>query len=69
MTVLDVAASGINPKQVEDVRTLSAYNEPLIQFMSSLPPDDKVILVGHSLGGVNITFAMESSLRKFLLHL
>ena len=67
VTALDMAASGINPKQVKDVRTFSAYNEPLIQFMNSLPHDEKVILVGHSLGGANISVAMEKYPQKISL--
>ena len=56
---LDLAASGINPKQVHEIDSLSDYVEPLMDFMASLPPEEKVILVGHSLGGNCIALAME----------
>ncbi|XP_057541723.1 salicylic acid-binding protein 2-like [Amaranthus tricolor] len=60
VTVLDLAASGINLTRIEDLRTLRDYSEPLIHFMASLDDDDqKVILVGHSYGGLNIALAME----------
>ncbi|KAI4327499.1 hypothetical protein L6164_019950 [Bauhinia variegata] len=59
VTVLDLAASGINPKKIEDVNTLSDYSEPLLELLASLPPNEKVILVGHSLGGLNIALAMD----------
>ncbi|XP_057421282.1 methylesterase 1-like isoform X2 [Lotus japonicus] len=59
VTVVDLAASGINMKKIEEVDTISQYSEPLIQFMASIPPNEKVVLVGHSLGGLNIAFAMD----------
>ncbi|KAK2357251.1 salicylic acid-binding protein [Trifolium repens] len=59
VTVLDLAASGINLKKIEDVNTVLEYSEPLLQLMATIPPNEKVILVGHSLGGLNIALAME----------
>ncbi|KAK7350493.1 hypothetical protein VNO77_09183 [Canavalia gladiata] len=59
VTTLDMAGCGMNMKQVQDVGTISEYHEPLMTFMESLPSHEKVILVGHSLGGVSISVAME----------
>jgi len=59
VTVLDLAASGTNLKKIEDVNTILEYSEPLLQLMATIPPNEKVILVGHSLGGLNIALAME----------
>ncbi|KAF5961243.1 hypothetical protein HYC85_002452 [Camellia sinensis] len=59
VTVLDLAASGVHPKQVEEVRSMSDYLEPLMEFMVSLQVDNRVILVGHSMGGIGISVAME----------
>ncbi|RDX74128.1 Methylesterase 1, partial [Mucuna pruriens] len=59
VTVLDVAASGINMKNIEDVDTFSQYTEPLLQLMATIPQKEKVVLVGHSLGGLNIALAMD----------
>ncbi|KAM2546455.1 hypothetical protein TB1_017874 [Malus domestica] len=59
VTTLDMAASGINPKQVQQVNSFSDYVEPLIEFTESLPPKERVILVGHSFGGASISIAME----------
>ncbi|KAF3630203.1 hypothetical protein P3S67_019913 [Capsicum chacoense] len=59
VTALDLGASGVNPKQVLEIPHLSDYFSPLMEFMTSLPTDEKVILVGNSLGGFAIAKAME----------
>ncbi|WVZ25246.1 hypothetical protein V8G54_003790 [Vigna mungo] len=59
VSVLDLAASGTNLQKIEDVHTFSQYSEPLLQLLATIPPNEKVILVGHSLGGLNIALAME----------
>ncbi|KAI4314924.1 hypothetical protein L6164_027784 [Bauhinia variegata] len=59
VTALDMAASGIHPKQMHEVKSMSEYFEPLIKFIGSLPEEDKVILVGHSMGGICVSAAME----------
>ncbi|KAL3538911.1 hypothetical protein ACH5RR_002277 [Cinchona calisaya] len=60
VTALDLAASGINAKQVNDVKYISDYFQPLRDFMAnSIPPYERVILVGHSFGGLAISQAME----------
>ncbi|MCL7050830.1 hypothetical protein MKW94_028622 [Papaver nudicaule] len=71
VTVLDLGASGINPKQVNDLKSFSDYVDPLMEFMEnsvpsciSIKPEEKVILVGHSLGGLVISKAMETFAEK-----
>ncbi|KAJ9170764.1 hypothetical protein P3X46_018844 [Hevea brasiliensis] len=59
VTVLDMAASGRHPKAFQEVHTFTEYNEPLMEFMGFLQEKEKVILVGHSLGGMNLALAME----------
>ncbi|GAV92021.1 LOW QUALITY PROTEIN: Abhydrolase_6 domain-containing protein, partial [Cephalotus follicularis] len=59
VSALDMAASGVHPKHVHEVHSLSDYWEPLMAFMDSLPPEERVILVHHSMGGVGISIAME----------
>ncbi|GMY11679.1 salicylic acid-binding protein 2-like [Fagus crenata] len=59
VTALDLAASGINMKAIQDVHTLYEYTEPLLKFLALLPPNEKVVLVGHSLGGLNLALAMD----------
>ncbi|KAK2372743.1 salicylic acid-binding protein [Trifolium repens] len=59
VTTLDMAASGIHPKQVNELNSIADYYEPLIEFVKSLPQDERVILVAHSFGGTCISMAME----------
>ncbi|KAF2295144.1 hypothetical protein GH714_031692 [Hevea brasiliensis] len=59
VTALDMAASGVHPKQADDIHSFSEYMEPLMEFMMSLLPEERVILVGHSMGGFSISAAME----------
>nr|TKW07536.1 hypothetical protein SEVIR_7G313600v2 [Setaria viridis] len=49
------AGSLVNPN---DVRSFDEYDAPLLQFMAALPDAHKVILVGHSAGGLSVTHAM-----------
>ncbi|CAK7339438.1 unnamed protein product [Dovyalis caffra] len=59
VTALDMAASGVHPKRVDELQSISDYFEPLMKFMDSLLPEERVILVGHSMGGLCISVAME----------
>lgn len=59
VTALDLSASGINTKNLQDLRTFHDYTLPLLELMASLPQHHRVILVGHSLGGLNIALAAD----------
>ncbi|XP_058072890.1 methyl jasmonate esterase 1-like isoform X1 [Magnolia sinica] len=60
VTALDLGSSGTNPKKFNDeFCTFSDYSQPLLDIMASLPPQQKVILVGHSLGGLTLALAMD----------
>ncbi|XAR57836.1 Polyneuridine-aldehyde esterase [Bertholletia excelsa] len=59
VTALDLAAAGENPAKISDLQTFRDYSKPLLDFMASIPEGEKVIIVGHSLGGMNISLAME----------
>ncbi|XP_021894237.1 polyneuridine-aldehyde esterase-like isoform X2 [Carica papaya] len=54
-----MAGSGVHPKQLDEIHTISDYAEPLMKFMASILPEEKVVLVGHSMGGICISGAME----------
>lgn len=59
VTAVDLAASGINTKKIEDVHKFHEYSEPLMDVLASLSAEEKVILVGHSLGGVTLALAAD----------
>ncbi|RDY10992.1 Pentatricopeptide repeat-containing protein [Mucuna pruriens] len=67
VTALDLAASGINTLQIEDVHTFSEYSNPLLEFLTLLSPNEKVVLVGHSFGGMTIALAMDRFPEKISL--
>ncbi|XVE82725.1 hypothetical protein DITRI_Ditri16bG0029200 [Diplodiscus trichospermus] len=57
VTMLDLAASGVDMKAIQDVHTFHDYTRPLLELLASL--DEQVILVGHSFGGMNLALAMD----------
>ncbi|XP_057762682.1 methyl jasmonate esterase 1-like [Arachis stenosperma] len=66
VTAPDMAASGIHPKKVEELASITEYVEPLMELLESLPSEseERVILVGHSFGGICISMAMEMFPKK-----
>ncbi|XP_047160328.1 salicylic acid-binding protein 2-like [Vigna umbellata] len=64
VTALDLAASGINMRKIDDVNTFAVYNQPLLQLLATTLPNQKVILVGHSLGGLNLAHATDEYPQK-----
>ncbi|KAF8765327.1 hypothetical protein HU200_008702 [Digitaria exilis] len=50
-------ASGIDARQLREVPTFRDYTAPLLDALRSLPDGEKAILVGHSLGGLNVALA------------
>ncbi|XP_058075392.1 methylesterase 17-like isoform X2 [Magnolia sinica] len=67
VSCVDLAGAGINPSDANTILTFDAYNKPLIDFMSALSEDEKVILVGHSFGGMNVTDAMNKFVNKVVV--
>lgn len=59
VTALDMAASGIDPIQPKTVSSAFQYFHPLTEFLAGLPSDERVVLVGHSFGGIGVAAAME----------
>ncbi|KAK6157829.1 hypothetical protein DH2020_012077 [Rehmannia glutinosa] len=56
---IDLTGSGVNFCDINSIKTLAQYANPLTQFLANLADNKKVILVGHDLGGACISYAME----------
>lgn len=67
VSTVDLAASGIDSLQPNDLRSMVEYFQPLTDLMAALPLNHKVILVGHSLGGLAISYAMQHFPEKILV--
>lgn len=55
VSCIDLKSSGIDQSDADSILTFDDYNKPVIDFMSALPDNEQVILVGHSAGGLSIT--------------
>ncbi|KAF7824987.1 putative methylesterase 12, chloroplastic [Senna tora] len=60
----DLTGSGIDLTDINSVTTLAEYSKPLSDYLENLPEDEKVVLVGHSIGGACISYAMEHYSQK-----
>lgn len=58
-TALDLVSAGDSTVDADDVTSFDQYNQPLYDFLESLPADHKVVLVGHSMGGTTVARATE----------
>ncbi|XP_030520899.1 putative methylesterase 14, chloroplastic [Rhodamnia argentea] len=58
-TAIDLTGSGIDATDTNSVCTLAEYSKPLSDYLQNLPEDEKVILVGHSIGGACVSYALE----------
>ncbi|KNA17905.1 hypothetical protein SOVF_075660 [Spinacia oleracea] len=56
----DLSCSGIDLTDVDTIRSFQDYNKPLDDILASLPEGEKVILVGHSAGGLSVTKAIQN---------
>ncbi|KAI6676042.1 hypothetical protein NL676_036838 [Syzygium grande] len=57
VSCLDLASGGVDPTDPNTVLAFDDYNKPLLDFLSTLPDNEQVILVGHSAGGLSVTQA------------
>lgn len=64
VTVPDLAASGIDERRLDEVATFADYTKPLLDILASLPEGERVILVGHSFGGLSLALAMDMFPKK-----
>lgn len=61
VTADDLGGAGLNLKDGDGIRSLAEYNQPLTTFINA---EEKVILVGQSMGGVNLTYTMDQFPQK-----
>lgn len=47
VTCVDLAGAGIRPANADSILSFDDYNEPLMDFMSALPKDEKVTNPGR----------------------
>ncbi|XXG42842.1 hypothetical protein AAC387_Pa01g3017 [Persea americana] len=59
VSCLDLKSSGIDLSDPNTISSFEEYNKPLFDFMSNLQDDEKVILVGHSMGGLSLTRSIQ----------
>ncbi|MED6186384.1 Methylesterase 17 [Stylosanthes scabra] len=67
VSCIDLKSAGIDQSDADSVLTFDDYNKPLMDFMSSLPDNEQVILVGHSAGGLSVTQACHKFANKIRL--
>lgn len=59
VSCLDLASAGIDRSDPDTIFELEEYDKPLIEFMLKLPENEKVIVVGHSAGGLSVTHLIQ----------
>ncbi|KAK3230323.1 hypothetical protein Dsin_002204 [Dipteronia sinensis] len=64
VSCIDLKSSGIDTSDANSVLSFNDYNQPLLDFLSALPENEQVILVGHSAGGLSVTQASHMFGRK-----
>ncbi|KAF9625706.1 hypothetical protein IFM89_026286 [Coptis chinensis] len=56
---INLTGSGVHSCDTNNITSLAEYAKPLTDFLKNLGNGEKVILVGHDLGGACILYAME----------
>nr|CAD1837948.1 unnamed protein product [Ananas comosus var. bracteatus] len=59
VNAIDLTGSGIHSYDTNKITSLTDYVKPLTTFLETLGDTEKVILVGHDIGGACISYAME----------
>ncbi|KAI4306977.1 hypothetical protein L6164_030212 [Bauhinia variegata] len=67
VTCIDLKSGGIDRSDADSVLSFDDYNKPLMDFLSALPENEQVILVGHSAGGLSLTQASHKFAKKIRL--
>lgn len=64
VTALDLAASGVHPARMDEVASFEDYSRPLLDAVAAAGEDERLVLVGHSMGGLSVALATERFPRK-----
>jgi alpha-beta hydrolase superfamily lysophospholipase len=64
VTAIDLAASGAHPARMDEVASFEDYSRPLIDAVADASDGERLVLVGHSFGGLSVALAMEKFPRK-----
>jgi alpha-beta hydrolase superfamily lysophospholipase len=64
VTALDLAASGAHPARMDEVASFEDYSRPLLDAVADAGDGERLVLVGHSFGGLSLALAMERFPRK-----
>uniref|UniRef100_A0A0D9V9Y4 AB hydrolase-1 domain-containing protein n=1 Tax=Leersia perrieri TaxID=77586 RepID=A0A0D9V9Y4_9ORYZ len=67
VTALDMAACGAHPARVDEVASFEEYSRPLLDAVAAAAPEteeERLVLVGHSHGGLSLALAMERFPKK-----
>ncbi|KAK7301045.1 hypothetical protein RJT34_11901 [Clitoria ternatea] len=67
VSCIDLKSAGIDQSHADSVLSFDDYNQPLMDFLSALPENEQVILVGHSAGGLSVTQACHKFAKKIHL--
>ncbi|XP_022134269.1 methylesterase 17 [Momordica charantia] len=67
VTCIDLKGAGIDRSDPNSVIKFDDYNKPLLDFISTLPENEQIILVGHSAGGLSVTQATLKFAKKIRL--
>jgi len=59
VSAIDLKSAGTNPATADSIMSFDEYNQPLMDFLAHLPQKEKIVLVGHSMGGVSLACASE----------
>nr|ABK26618.1 unknown [Picea sitchensis] len=54
VSAIDLMSAGTNPVAADSIMSFEEYNQPLMHFLAKLPVTEKIVLVGHSMGGVSL---------------
>ncbi|CAM0958849.1 unnamed protein product [Alopecurus aequalis] len=65
VTAIDLAASGMHSARIDEVHSFDDYSRPLLDAVAAAPDDgERLVLVGHSHGGLSLALTMERFPRK-----